>query len=161
MNRVYIQLGSNLGDREGYLKQSQAMLIDEIGLIIKMSSIYESSPWGVENQGSFLNQVLLLETDVKPFDLLDIILNIEKEMGRVRIEKWGERIIDIDILFYNDEIIETNNLCIPHPYISKRRFVLSPLDEIAKNYIHPILHKTINKLLLECLDEEKVSVYEL
>ena len=161
MNRVYIQLGSNLGDREGYLKQSQAMLIDEIGLIIKKSSIYESSPWGVENQGSFLNQVLLLETDVKPFDLLDIILNIEKEMGRVRIEKWGERIIDIDILFYNDEIIETNNLCIPHPYISKRRFVLSPLDEIAKNYIHPILHKTINKLLLECLDEEKVSVYEL
>jgi 2-amino-4-hydroxy-6-hydroxymethyldihydropteridine diphosphokinase len=104
---------------------------------------------------------LLLETDVKPFDLLDIILNIEKEMGRVRIEKWGERIIDIDILFYNDEIIETNNLCIPHPYISKRRFVLSPLDEIAKNYIHPILQKTINKLLLECLDEEKVSVYEL
>ena len=156
-----MQLGSNLGDREGYLKQSQAMLIDEIGLIIKMSSIYESSPWGVENQGSFLNQVLLLETDVKPFDLLDIILNIEKEMGRVRIEKWGERIIDIDILFYNDEIIETNNLCIPHPYISKRRFVLSPLDEIAKNYIHPILHKTINKLLLECLDEEKVSIYEL
>jgi len=161
MNRVYIQLGSNLGDREGYLKQSQTMLIDEIGLIIKKSSIYESSPWGVENQGSFLNQVLLLETDVKPFDLLDIILNIEKEMGRVRIEKWGERIIDIDILFYNDEIIETNNLCIPHPYISKRRFVLSPLDEIAKNYIHPILHKTINKLLLECLDEEKVSIYEL
>ena len=161
MNRVYIQLGSNLGDREGYLKQSQIMLIDEIGLIIKKSRIYESSPWGVENQGSFLNQVLLLETDVKPFDLLDIILNIEKEMGRVRIEKWGERIIDIDILFYNDEIIETNNLCIPHPYISKRRFVLSPLDEIAKNYIHPILHKTINKLLLECLDEEKVSIYEL
>ncbi len=161
MNRVYIQLGSNLGDREGYLKQSQVMLIDEIGLIIKKSSIYESSPWGVENQGSFLNQVLLLETDVKPFDLLDIILNIEKEMGRVRIEKWGERIIDIDILFYNDEIIETNNLCIPHPYISKRRFVLSPLDEIAKNYIHPILQKTINKLLSQCLDEEKVSVYEL
>jgi 2-amino-4-hydroxy-6-hydroxymethyldihydropteridine diphosphokinase len=161
MNRVYIQLGSNLGDREGYLKQSQTMLIDEIGLIIKKSSIYESSPWGVENQGSFLNQVLLLETDIRPFDLLDIILNIEKEMGRVRIEKWGERIIDIDILFYNDEIIETNNLCIPHPYISKRRFVLSPLDEIAKNYIHPILKKTINKLLLECLDEEKVSVYEL
>ena len=161
MNRVYIQLGSNLGDREGYLKQSQVMLIDEIGLIIKKSRIYESSPWGVENQGSFLNQVLLLETDIKPFDLLDIILNIEKEMGRVRIEKWGERIIDIDILFYNDEIIETNNLCIPHPYISKRRFVLSPLDEIAKNYIHPILQKTINKLLSECLDEEKVSVYEL
>jgi 2-amino-4-hydroxy-6-hydroxymethyldihydropteridine diphosphokinase len=161
MNKVYIQLGSNLGDREGYLKQSQVMLIDEIGLIIKKSRIYESSPWGVENQGSFLNQVLLLETDVKPFDLLDRILNIEKEMGRVRIEKWGERIIDIDILFYNDEIIETNNLCIPHPYISKRRFVLSPLDEIAKNYIHPILQKTINKLLSECLDEEKVSVYEL
>jgi 2-amino-4-hydroxy-6-hydroxymethyldihydropteridine diphosphokinase len=161
MNRVYIQLGSNLGDREGYLKQSQVMLIDEIGLIIKKSRIYESSPWGVENQGSFLNQVLLLETDIKPFDLLDIILNIEKQMGRVRIEKWGERIIDIDILFYNDEIIETNNLCIPHPYISKRRFVLSPLDEIAKNYIHPILQKTINKLLSECLDEEKVSVYEL
>ena len=106
MNRVYIQLGSNLGDREGYLKQSQTMLIDEIGLIIKKSSIYESPPWGVENQGSFLNQVLLLETDVKPFDLLDIILNIEKEMGRVRIEKWGERIIDIDILFYNASIFK-------------------------------------------------------
>ncbi|MDC1063991.1 2-amino-4-hydroxy-6-hydroxymethyldihydropteridine diphosphokinase, partial [Flavobacteriales bacterium] len=106
MNRVYIQIGSNLGDREGYLKQSRLMLVDESGLIIKKSSIYESSPWGVENQGSFLNQVLLLETDVKPFDLLDTILIIEKKMGRVRIEKWGERIIDIDILFYNDEIIE-------------------------------------------------------
>ena len=161
MNRVYIQLGSNLGDREGYLKQSQTMLIDEIGLIIKKSSIYESSPWGVENQGSFLNQVLLLETDIKPFDLLDIILNIEKEMGRVRIEKWGERIIDIDILFYNNEIIETNSLCIPHPYISKRRFVLTPLQEIGENYIHPILQKTINELLIECLDEEKVSIYEV
>ena len=161
MNRVYIQIGSNLGDREGYLKQSRLMLVDEIGLIIKKSSIYESSPWGVENQGSFLNQVLLLETDVKPFDLLDIILNIEKEMGRVRTEKWGERIIDIDILFYNNEIIETNSLCIPHPYISKRRFVLTPLQEIGKNFIHPILQKTINELLIECLDEEKVSIYEV
>ena len=161
MNTVYLQLGSNIGDRKKFLKAAEFSISKDLGVIEKKSKIYESSPWGVENQGSFLNQVLLLETDVKPFDLLDIILNIEKEMGRVRIEKWGERIIDIDILFYNDNIIETNNLCIPHPYISKRRFVLSPLDEIAKNYIHPILQKTINKLLLECLDEEKVSVYEL
>lgn len=161
MNRVYMQLGSNLGDREGYLKQSHDMLMDEIGVIIKKSSIYESSPWGVENQGAFLNQVVLLETAVKPFNLLDMILNIEKEMGRVRIEKWGERIIDIDILFYNNEIIETNSLCIPHPYISKRRFVLTPLQEIGENYIHPILQKTINELLIECLDEEKVSIYEV
>ncbi|MDA9669035.1 2-amino-4-hydroxy-6-hydroxymethyldihydropteridine diphosphokinase, partial [bacterium] len=107
------------------------------------------------------NQVVLLETVVKPFNLLDIILNIEKEMGRVRIEKWGERIIDIDILFYNNEIIESNSLCVPHPYISKRRFVLTPLKEIGENYIHPILQKTINELFLECLDEEKVSIYEV
>jgi 2-amino-4-hydroxy-6-hydroxymethyldihydropteridine diphosphokinase len=156
-----MQLGSNLGDRQGYLKQSYDMLADEIGVIIKKSSIYESSPWGVENQVAFLNQVVLLETAVNPFNLLDMILNIEKEMGRVRVEKWGERIIDIDILFYNNEIIETNSLCIPHPYISKRRFVLAPLKEIGENYIHPILQKTINELLLECLDEEKVSIYEV
>ena len=105
--------------------------------------------------------MLLLSTSIGPHDLLNLILTIEKKIGRIRIEKWGERVIDIDILFYNDDIIETIDLCIPHKYLSKRRFVLIPLCEIAENLNHPKYNKTILELLNECIDEEKVEIYDL
>lgn len=161
MNLVYLQLGSNLGNRIQSLNLAIDMLTLEVGVIIKKSKIYESTPWGVEGQGDFLNQVVLVETIYSPQAVLEYIMNIEKEIGRIRIEKWGERIIDVDILFYNNEIIESASLCIPHKYISKRKFVLIPFAEIQPEFIHPKYDKTIIQLLNECSDDEKVLVYEL
>ena len=142
MNQVYLQLGSNLGAREIFLQTARDFISKELGLIEKISKIYES-------------------TSIDPHDLLKLILTIEKKIGRIRIEKWGERVIDIDILFYNDDIIETIDLCIPHKYLSKRRFVLMPLCEIAENLNHPKHNKTILELFNECIDEEKVEIYDL
>ena len=161
MSLVYLQLGSNLGDRLSVLHAAVDKISTQVGDLLLLSQIYQSSPWGVEGQGDFLNQVILIESRYSAKLILEIILNIEKELGRVRIEKWGERVIDIDILFYDDEIIEASDLCVPHKYISKRKFVLLPLNEIAPNFIHPKYDKTITQLLEECLDEESVMIYEV
>tara|TARA_E500000331_G_C16804259_1_gene517959 strand:- start:48 stop:533 length:486 start_codon:yes stop_codon:yes gene_type:complete len=160
MNNVYIQLGGNLGNRKGFLEKACELISENIGQVVKKSMIYESTPWGVGNQGYFLNQVLLIKTRFNPFELLEKILEIEKIMGRIRLEKWGERIIDIDVLFYDDIILETETLCIPHSHISKRRFVLKPMSDIASEYLHPKLNQTITELLEKCLDDEKVELYE-
>ena len=159
MNEVYLQLGSNIGDRLDNLDQSIKIITERIGNVLEKSSVYESTPWGVENQGNFLNQVIFVKSNFDPYTILDLVLQIEKDMGRIRIEKWGERIIDIDILFIDDLIIESENLCIPHEFIAKRKFVLQPMCEIAPGFIHPKLNKTISQLLEECIDDEKVNVY--
>lgn len=159
MNEVYLQLGSNIGDRLGNLDQSIKIITERIGNVLEKSSVYESTPWGVENQRNFLNQVIFVKSNFDPYTILDLVLQIEKDMGRIRIEKWGERIIDIDILFIDDLIIESENLCIPHEFIAKRKFVLQPMCEIAPGFIHPKLNKTISQLLEECIDDEKVNVY--
>ena len=159
MNEVYLQLGSNIGDRLDNLDQSIKIITERIGNVLEKSSVYESTPWGVENQRNFLNQVIFLKSNFDPYTILDLVLQIEKDMGRIRIEKWGERIIDIDILFIDDLIIESENLCIPHEFIAKRKFVLQPMCEIGPGFIHPKLNKTISQLLEECIDEEKVNVY--
>ena len=159
MNEVYLQLGSNIGDRLDNLDQSIKIITERIGNVLEKSSVYESTPWGVENQRNFLNQVIFVESNFDPYTILDLVLQIEKDMGRIRIEKWGERIIDIDILFIDDLIIESENLCIPHEFIAKRKFVLQPMCEIAPAFIHPKLNKTISQLLEECIDDEKVNVY--
>ena len=159
MNEVYLQLGSNIGDRLDNLDQSIKIITERIGNVLEKSSVYESTPWGVENQRNFLNQVIFVESNFDAYTILDLVLQIEKDMGRIRIEKWGERIIDIDILFIDDLIIESENLCIPHEFIAKRKFVLQPMCEIAPGFIHPKLNKTISQLLEECIDDEKVNVY--
>lgn len=159
MNEVYLQLGSNIGERLDNLNQSIKVIIERIGNVLEKSSVYESTPWGVENQRNFLNQVIFVKSNFDPYTILDLVLQIEKDMGRIRIEKWGERIIDIDILFIDDLIIESENLCIPHEFIAKRKFVLQPMCEIAPGFIHPKLNKTISQLLEECIDDEKVNVY--
>ena len=159
MNEVYLQLGSNIGDRLDNLDQSIKIITERIGNVLEKSSVYESTPWGVENQRNFLNQVIFVKSNFDPYTILDLVLQIEKDMGRIRIEKWGKRIIDIDILFIDDLIIESENLCIPHEFIAKRKFVLQPMCEIAPGFIHPKLNKTISQLLEECIDEEKVNVY--
>jgi len=161
MNTVYIQLGSNIGERKSYIAKSMDQIEENIGKIIIESSIFETIPWGNENQNNFLNSVIKINTTLDAFRVLKKSQEIENNLDRERVEKWGERTIDIDILFYNNEIINTTKLNIPHPFIQQRKFVLVPLSEIAPNYIHPILKKNISTLLSECKDNQKVLDYEI
>ena len=149
MNNVYIQLGSNIGIRESFIAKSKQQIEKNIGKIILESSVIETNPWGNEKQNNFLNCVIKIKTPLNASRILEKSQEIEDNLGRVRKEKWGERTIDIDILFYNTEIINTKQLNIPHPLIHKRGFVLIPLSEIAPNYIHPIFNKKISDLLNE------------
>ena len=161
MNTVYIQLGSNLGERESFIAKSMEQIEENIGEIITASSIFETTPWGNENQNNFLNSVIKIKTTFDAFKVLKKSQEIENNLGRDRNEKWGKRTIDIDILFYNNEIINTTKLIIPHPLLHERKFVLVPLSEIDPNYIHPILKKNIYTLLSECKDNQKVLDYEI
>ena len=161
MNIIYIQLGSNMGNRKSYIEKSMQQIEQEIGNIICSSKIYESSPWGVSIQNHFLNSVIKIESELSSSILLKKLQEIENNLGRVRKEKWGERSIDLDILFYNSEIINTENLKVPHPYIQDRKFVLVPLSEIDTDYNHPVLHKNISSLLKECTDTEIVYEYAI
>ena len=161
MNTVYIQLGSNIGERESFISKSMEQIEENIGEIITESSVFETIPWGNENQNNFLNSVIKIKTPFDSFKVLKKSQEIENNLGRVRVEKWGERTIDIDILFYNNKIINTKELIIPHPLIQQRKFVLVPLSEIAPNYTHPILKKSISTLLSECKDNQKILDYEI
>ena len=157
MNKAYLLTGGNEGDRYLHMQQAKANIELICGRIIRVSSVYETAPWGKADQADFLNQVLLVETLLRPMNLLQSILEIEKELGRKRSIRNAPRSIDIDILLYNDEIIESAGLTIPHPRISERRFVLEPLNEIAPDYIHPVFQKSIQQLLSECKDELAVK----
>ena len=160
MNFVFLQLGSNIGDRVLMFDKAKNLIKQKIGAIIKQSSIYETQPWGFNTDDLFLNQVLLVETKIQPDELLEIILNIEVALGRVRkSDKYESRLIDIDILFYDNLIINNEKLIIPHPLIQDRLFVLEPLNEITRDFVHPVLKKTINELLLKCDDKLKIKKY--
>jgi len=159
MNIVYLQLGSNLGDRERFLSKARSIIEIEVGDVITSSKVYESSPWRVDGQSNYLNQVLKVGTEFEPNKVLKRILQIEDYLGRKRIEKWGERLIDIDIVFYNHEIIETPSLCVPHKHLHERRFVLTPLMEIASTYTHPKYKMTVADLLTKCHDSDHVVEY--
>ncbi len=158
INKVFLSLGSNVGDRIHNLSISRSKLFNEVGKIINNSKIYESEPWGFKFQANFLNQIIIIETYLECKEVLKHILSIEKKLGRIRKEKWAPRIIDIDILFFNNDIINSKNLIIPHPLIQNRNFILVPLNEIAKNYIHPVTNKTMNQLLK--LSKDKLNVFE-
>ena len=157
MNKVYLLMGGNLGDRQVHLSRAAADMEISLGKISVRSAIYQTDPWGKTDQEPFLNQCLLLETALDPGALMRGILQIEENLGRRRGEKYGPRIIDIDILFFNDATIDLPNLQIPHPQLAFRRFVLVPLCEIAAQYRHPLLHKTIQQLLQECPDPLNVK----
>lgn len=141
-----------MGDRERQLSHAARLLEERCGRIIDSSAIYETSPWGKTDQNDFLNQALVIETRLQARDLMKELLYIENLMGRNRKEKFGPRIIDIDIIFYNHEIINEPELVLPHPQMSKRRFVLEPLNEVAPAYIHPVFYKTVRELLDACED---------
>jgi 2-amino-4-hydroxy-6-hydroxymethyldihydropteridine diphosphokinase len=158
-HKAYLLLGSNLGNRKEVLENAAVKIKEKIGVIGKYSSIYETLAWGIEDQPAFLNQVILVTTLLAPEELLITINIIEKELGRVRHEKWGERLIDIDILYFNNAIINTDDLKIPHPEIVNRRFTLIPLVEIAAEFIHPNLNKNQKELLFLCKDSLEVKMY--
>lgn len=154
---IYLLLGSNMGDK----RQQLSVAISKIAKsnqIIKQSGIYETAAWGNTNQPSFYNQVIQINTPFTPFALLTYILNVEQRMGRVRKEKWGQRAIDIDILYYNNLAIKSDHLIIPHTEIQNRRFTLIPLNEIAAELRHPLLQKSQRELLNNCLDTLEVSL---
>lgn len=127
------------------------------GEVMAASSLYRTAPWGKTEQAEFLNQAFEIHTELEPQELLETILAIEKHMGRSRQEKWGPRLIDIDILFFGDKIIKSPELIIPHPHLEERNFVLAPLAEIAPDFLHPLLQKTIRRLLEESPDKSRVE----
>ena len=160
-NRVFLLLGTNLGDRPRNLLVAKDLLEITAGKIIHRSSIYETAAWGKTDQAGFLNEVIELTTLLTPQALLSTIHEIEGQMGRVREVKWGPRLIDIDILFYSDCIVTSENLVIPNPALHTRRFTLTPLAEIAGDLVHPVFQKTIDELLSHCEDQLAVSKVNL
>jgi 2-amino-4-hydroxy-6-hydroxymethyldihydropteridine diphosphokinase len=152
MIEVFLLLGSNLGDRQAFLKKALQHIEADIAPVTKISAIYETQSWGKTDAPDYLNQVILLKTDLPPNIVLQKILDIENILGRRREEKWGSRTIDIDILFYGQDIIAETGLNVPHPELHKRRFTLEPLSEIAPDFVHPVLKKNIFLLKSELKD---------
>ncbi|HTE22996.1 2-amino-4-hydroxy-6-hydroxymethyldihydropteridine diphosphokinase [Flavitalea sp.] len=160
MDNVYLLIGGNLGNRVENLENAIGLINTRAGQIIRTSVIYETAAWGITDQKSFLNQALELDTSHPPTILLDIILEIERELGRIRREKNGPRLIDIDILFYGSSIIADPRLTVPHPLLQERRFALAPMNNISPDFIHPAFNKTVKQLLAECKDPLRVEPYQ-
>jgi 2-amino-4-hydroxy-6-hydroxymethyldihydropteridine diphosphokinase len=157
-NTVYLLLGSNLGDREGVLNKAIDLISKNIGKVISRSSIYETEPWGKADQPAFLNLALQVQTSLSAILVLEKALEIEKQLGRIRIERWGSRTIDIDVIFFNAEVIHIKDvLTIPHPEMQNRKFVLEPLFEIAGNVNHPVLNQTVKELYETLTDKATVK----
>jgi 2-amino-4-hydroxy-6-hydroxymethyldihydropteridine diphosphokinase len=152
MNKIYILLGSNMGDRSQQLALAKKQLTKTLGTVKRESKIYQTAAWGKRNQPDFLNQVLILETKKDAASCMALILEIEHIMGRTRTVKNAARTIDIDILYFNRAVLNTPDLIVPHPAIQDRRFVLIPLNELSPGFKHPVLGKTNHQLLLECAD---------
>lgn len=152
-HKAWLLLGSNEGQRETWLQEALAGISASCGTIVQQSHIYETAAWGKEDQPDFLNMAICVSTTLKPLALLNAVLQIEQQLGRQRELKWGQRTLDIDILFYDNLIVGLPELKIPHPYIQERRFALTPLNEIAPELVHPVFNKTISELLAECSDQ--------
>lgn len=156
--KYYLLLGGNLGDRAGLIKDAKFKISERIGDISKESSVYESEPWGFTTEQNFLNQVIVVDSGLKAIEVLDLCQKIEKELGRERnSEGYSSRTMDIDILFIDDLIINTERLIVPHKNLHKRRFTLLPLYELNSNFMHSVLNKTIKQLLLDCDDNSVVN----
>ena len=154
--KCYVLFGSNMGDKEAVFAQACQLINKRCGTVVKVSSAYESEPWGFEAEEWFLNRVVVVETELSPMDLLRQLLDIEKELGRVRhpeIQGYTSRTADLDLLYYDSRIIETEALTIPHPRLHLRRFALVPLCEVAPDFKHPVFKLTQKELLEHCQDD--------
>lgn len=152
MNKAILLIGGNLGDRTGHLQQAVEQIDKQVGKVEKISALYETAAWGHVEQPDYLNQALLVSTGMDARTLLQTVLAIEHNIGRIRRQKWGARVIDIDIIFYNDAIINEPDLKIPHPQMQFRQFVLVPLTEIIPDWQHPVLHQSVSTLFENCTD---------
>jgi 2-amino-4-hydroxy-6-hydroxymethyldihydropteridine diphosphokinase len=157
IHKAYILLGSNRGNRKQFLNKSKKQIADYCGHVMKESCIYETAAWGNTKQDAFLNQVIILHTNLSPDELMKTLLRIETGLGRIRTEKYGPRTIDLDILFYDKLVSSSPVVTLPHPAIQDRRFVLVPLAELSPLKIHPVYQKTITRLLKECVDTLEVK----
>ncbi|MDI9320732.1 MAG: 2-amino-4-hydroxy-6-hydroxymethyldihydropteridine diphosphokinase [Phycisphaerales bacterium] len=159
MNSIYLLLGSNQGNRTMTLDKARNLLGEQLGAITCISPLYETAAWGNTQQPNFINQALQLSTKHNPIEALRIINQIENQLGRQRTEHWGQRTLDIDILLFEDKIIHSSRLVIPHPELQNRRFALVPLCDIAPELAHPIFAKSIKSLLADCSDQLGVFLY--
>ena len=157
MHHLVLLTGSNVGDSLANLQTAARYIAAEVGSIQKQSSVYKTAPWGNTKQQDFLNQVLWVDTEKSAREALAIVLAIEQKMGRVREQKWAPRTIDIDILFYDDAIIQESDLQVPHPLLHLRKFTLQPLFELDPNFIHPLFKQSIAQLSNACPDESLVE----
>jgi 2-amino-4-hydroxy-6-hydroxymethyldihydropteridine diphosphokinase len=160
LQTVHLLLGSNKGNRQHYLQQARCMIQQYAGFIRKISSVYATDAWGNIHQPKYLNQALIIQTNLTPFQLLKTLQKIEKELGRTNKHHYSARTIDIDILFFEGCILKAKNLEIPHPRLHLRNFTLLPLLEIDKSYTHPVIEKTIEELVKNSADNLKVSIFE-
>lgn len=158
MHQAVLLIGGNIGDREQLIRQA-LHLISEAGALGKVSSVYETQAWGQVSEGHFLNQALLLETPASPVELLVATQQIENALGRTRQQHWGNRTMDIDLLYYDELVYQDDNLIIPHPLLAERKFVLVPLAEILPDYIHPVFQLSNQELLKRCTDRSDVRIY--
>ncbi|HTO16993.1 MAG TPA: 2-amino-4-hydroxy-6-hydroxymethyldihydropteridine diphosphokinase [Edaphocola sp.] len=158
-NKVYILLGSNLGDRYAYIKRATELIEENIGTLVAVSNVYETESWGMEDQPAHLNQALIVNTRLDALEVLKNTQSIEKLLGRTKKSRWDNRIIDIDIIFFNQEIINLEKLTIPHPHFQERNFAIIPFSEIAGDYKHPIFHKSIKEIMDHSQDALKVKKY--
>ncbi len=146
MHQIILGLGSNIEHRKNNLEQATILIESNLGKVEKKSKIYETKAWGIENQSNFLNSAMVVSTPFYPLKVLEKILEIELLMGRKREIKWSSRNIDIDLLFFENYVFETPSLTVPHPFICQRNFVLSPLNDICPDFIHPKFHDSIRHL---------------
>lgn len=161
LEKVYLLLGSNMGERLEHLKNAQSEISKRIGEIQGTSSYYESQAWGDTNQENYWNICLEVTTSLSAEDVLAAALHIEDALGRTRTTQWAPRTIDIDVLFYGEEIIKSQNLEVPHPRIQERNFVLIPMMELNGDFVHPVLQLPIDELFFECNDPLEVYLLEL
>lgn len=159
MEEAYLLLGSNLGDSRKYIQDALNSISEQVGQLKGSSSLYQTASWGKEDQPDFINQVVVVETKLIPQQLLENILVIETKLGRERVDKWGSRTIDIDLLFYGNRVIQEDNLVVPHPFLHQRRFTLMPLVELNPQFIHPVFNQTIKELYEKL--EDNLSVLKL